>query len=236
MTKTTMTKRRFAASLAAVSLVVAGASGCSFGVLGSSDEKPTEQASAAAPADNSNGGDQGSGSDGANPAQGASDAGGAEQGASDQGGANGQQVAGDPNGANYPAPIFTTEAPVVVKGDPNATVTASLHGLKREGETVTALYSFKLNTTVKEEQSFFRLLGSHMWRPFIIDTKNLRKHKPLSDEYENNSAMTQLQDVDIMPGQTAYAFATFAAPPADVKTMDVMLLPTGEVAKGVEIK
>ncbi|MDK8802677.1 hypothetical protein QP880_01000 [Dermabacter hominis] len=235
MTKTTMTKRRFAASLAAVSLVVAGASGCSFGVLGSSDEKPTEQTSAAAPADNSNGGDQGSGSDGANPAQGASDGGGAAAG-SDQGGANGQQVAGDPNGANYPAPIFTTEAPVVVKGDPNATVTASLHGLKREGETVTALYSFKLNTTVKEEQSFFRLLGSHMWRPFIIDTKNLRKHKPLSDEYENNSAMTQLHDVDIMPGQTAYAFATFAAPPADVKTMDVMLLPTGEVAKGVEIK
>ncbi|MDU2596676.1 MAG: hypothetical protein E7C78_00195, partial [Dermabacter sp.] len=169
MTKTTMTKRRFAASLAAVSLVVAGASGCSFGVLGSSDEKPTEQTSAAAPADNSNGGDQGSGSDGANPAQGASDGGGAAAG-SDQGGANGQQVAGDPNGANYPAPIFTTEAPVVVKGDPNATVTASLHGLKREGETVTALYSFKLNTTVKEEQSFFRLLGSHMWRPFLTDT------------------------------------------------------------------
>ncbi|MFV8402231.1 hypothetical protein [Dermabacter hominis] len=235
MTKTTMTKRRFAASLAAVSLVVAGASGCSFGVLGSSDEKPTEQASAAAPADNSNGGDQGSGSDGANPAQGASDAGGASAG-SDQGGANGQQLAGDPNGANYPAPIFTTEAPVVVKGDPNATVTASLHGLKREGETVTALYSFKLNSTVKEEQSFFRLLGSHMWRPFLTDTKNLRKHNPLATENGSETAMTQLHDVDIMPGQTAYAFATFAAPPADVKTMDVMLLPTGEVAKGVEIK
>ncbi|MGX6403184.1 hypothetical protein [Dermabacter hominis] len=235
MTKTTMTKRRFAASLAAVSLVVAGASGCSFGVLGSSDEKPTEQTSAAAPADNSNGGDQGSGSDGANPAQGASDGGGAAAG-SDQGGANGQQVAGDPNGANYPAPIFTTEAPVVVKGDPNATVTASLHGLKREGETVTALYSFKLNTTVKEEQSFFRLLGSHMWRPFLTDTKNLRKHNPLATENGSETAMTQLHDVDIMPGQTAYAFATFAAPPADVKTMDVMLLPTGEVAKGVEIK
>lgn len=235
MTKTTMTKRRFAASLAAVSLVVAGASGCSFGVLGSSDEKPTEQASAAAPADNSNGGDQGSGSDGANPAQGASDAGGASAG-SDQGGANGQQLAGDPNGANYPAPIFTTEAPVVVKGDPNATVTASLHGLKREGETVTALYSFKLNSIVKEEQSFFRLLGSHMWRPFLTDTKNLRKHNPLATENGSETAMTQLHDVDIMPGQTAYAFATFAAPPADVKTMDVMLLPTGEVAKGVEIK
>ena len=235
MTTTTMTKRRLAAALAAASLLVAGASGCSFGVLGSSDEKPTEQASAAAPADNSNGGDQGSGSDGANPAQGASDAGGASAG-SDQGGANGQQVAGDPNGANYPAPIFTTEAPVVVKGDPNATVTASLHGLKREGETVTALYSFKLNTTVKEEQDFFYLNGSHRWTPFVIDTKNLRKHTPLATENNQERAMTELIDVDIMPGQTAYAFATFAAPPADVKTMDVMLWSTGEVAKGVEIK
>ncbi|MDU1122747.1 MAG: hypothetical protein E7A10_03560, partial [Dermabacter sp.] len=215
--------------------LVAGASGCSFGVLGSSDEKPTEQASAAAPADNSNGGDQGSGAGGANPAQGASDAGGASAG-SDQGGANGQQVAGDPNGANYPAPIFTTEAPVIVKEDPNATVTASLHGLKREGETVTALYSFKLNTTVKEEQGFYDLNSSHRWTPFLTDTKNLRKHKPLATENSHERAMTELFDVDILPGQTVYAFATFAAPPADVKTMDVMLWPTGEVAKGVEIK
>lgn len=235
MTTTTMTKRRLAAALAAASLLVAGASGCSFGVLGSSDEKPTEQTSAAAPADNSNGGDQGSGSDGANPAQGASDAGGASAG-SDQGGANGQQAAGDPNGANYPAPIFTTEAPVVVKGDPNATVTASLHGLKREGETVTALYSFKLNTTVKEEQDFYYLNSGHRWTPFLTDTKNLRKHTPLATENGQERAQTILMDVDIMPGQTAYAFATFAAPPADVKTMDVMLWPTGEVAKGVEIK
>ena len=89
MTTTTMTKRRLAAALAAASLLVAGASGCSFGVLGSSDEKPTEQTSAAAPADNGNGGDQGSGSDGANPAQGASDDGGAAAG-SDQGGENGK--------------------------------------------------------------------------------------------------------------------------------------------------
>lgn len=236
MTKTTMTKRRLAAALAAASLLVAGASGCSFGVLGSSDEKPTEQASAAAPADNGNGGDQGNGTGGANPAQGASDAGGAPQAGSDQGGANGQQAAGDPNGANYPAPIFTTEAPVIVKGDPNATVTASLHGLKREGETVTALYSFKLNTTVKEEQGFFYLNGSLRWTPFVIDTKNLRKHKPLSTTNNQERAMTELSDVDIMPGQTAYAFATFAAPPEDVKTMDVMLWSTGEIAKGVEIK
>lgn len=235
MTTTTMTKRRLAAALAAASLLVAGASGCSFGVLGSSDEKPTEQASAAAPADNGNSGNQGTGSDGANPAQGASDAGGASTG-SDQGGANGQQAAGDPNGANYPAPIFTTEAPAIVKGDPNATVTASLHGLKREGETVTALYSFKLNTTVKEEQGFFYLNGNERWTPFVIDTKNLRKHTPLATENNQERAMTELIDVDIMPGQTAYAFATFAAPPADVKTMDVMLWSTGEVAKGVEIK
>lgn len=235
MTTTTMTKRRLAAALAAASLFVAGASGCSFGVLGSSDEKPTEQASAAVPADNDNSGNQGSGSDGANPAQGASDAGGASTG-SDQGGANGQQVAGDPNGANYPAPIFTTEAPVIVKGDPNATVTASLHGLKREGETVTALYSFKLNTSVKEEQDFYYLNGGQRWTPFLTDTKNLRKHTPLATENNQERALTELMDVDIMPGQTAYAFATFAAPPADVKTMDVMLWPTGEVAKGVEIK
>lgn len=235
MTTTTMTKRRFAAGLAAVSLVVAGASGCSFGVLGSSDEKPTEQTSAAAPADNSNGGDQGSGSDGANPAQGASDAGGASAG-SDQGGANGKPASGGQNKANYPAPIFTTERPVEVKEDPNATLTVNLHQLKREGETVTAYVSFTLNTTAKEAKGFFYLNGSSRWRPFLLDNVNLKKHTPLSTTNSQHYAMTPMEDVDLMPGQTVYAFATFAAPPADVKQMDVSLMDGTEVAKGVEIK
>ena len=235
MTTTTMTKRRLAAALAAASLLVAGASGCSFGVLGSSDEKPTEQASAAAPADNGNSGNQGSGSDGANPAQGASDAGGASTG-SDQGGANGQQAAGDPNGANYPAPIFTTERPVEVKEDPNATLTVNLHQLKREGDTVTAYVSFTLNSTAKEAKDFFFLNGSLIWKPFLIDNVNLKKHTPLSTTNSQHYAMTPMEDVDLMPGQTTYAFATFAAPPADVKQMDVSLMDGTEVAKGVEIK
>lgn len=236
MTKTTMTKRRFAASLAAVSLVVAGASGCSFGVLGSSDEKPTEQASAAAPADNSNGGDQGSGAGGANPAPGASDDGGAEQRTSDQGGANGKPAGEGQNKANYPAPIFTTERPVEVKEDPNATLTINLHQLKRENETVTAYVSFTLNTTAKEAKGFFYLNGRMLWKPFLLDNVNLKKHTPLSTTNSQHYAMTPMEDVDLMPGQTVYAFATFAAPPQDVKQMDVSLMDGVEVAKGVEIK
>lgn len=235
MTTTTMTKRRLAATLAAASLLVAGASGCSFGVLGSSDEKPTEQASAAAPADNSNGGDQGSGSDGANPAQGASDGGGAAAG-SDQGGENGKPASGGRNKANYPAPIFTTERPVEVKEDPNATLTVNLHQLKREGDTVTAYVSFTLNSTAKEAKDFFFLNGSLIWKPFLIDNVNLKKHTPLSTTNSQHYAMTPMEDVDLMPGQTTYAFATFAAPPADVKQMDVSLMDGTEVAKGVEIK
>ncbi|MCT1710126.1 MULTISPECIES: hypothetical protein [Dermabacter] len=235
MTTTTMTKRRLAAALAAASLLVAGASGCSFGVLGSSDEKPTEQTSAAAPADNGNGGDQGSGSDGANPAQGASDGGGAAAG-SDQGGENGKPASGGQNKANYPAPIFTTERPVEVKEDPNATLTVNLHQLKREGDTVTAYVSFTLNSTAKEAKDFFFLNGSLIWKPFLIDNVNLKKHTPLSTTNSQHYAMTPMEDVDLMPGQTTYAFATFAAPPADVKQMDVSLMDGTEVAKGVEIK
>ena len=235
MTTTTMTKRRLAAALAAASLLVSGASGCSFGVLGSSDEKPTEQTSAAAPADNGNGGDQGSGSDGANPAQGASDDGGAAAG-SDQGGENGTPARGGRNKANYPAPIFTTERPVEVKEDPNATLTVNLHQLKREGDTVTAYVSFTLNSTAKEAKDFFFLNGSLIWKPFLIDNVNLKKHTPLSTTNSQHYAMTPMEDVDLMPGQTTYAFATFAAPPADVKQMDVSLMDGTEVAKGVEIK
>lgn len=235
MTTTTMTKRRLAAALAAASLLVAGASGCSFGVLGSSDEKPKEQTSAAAPADNGNGGNQGSGADGTNPAQGASDGGGAAAG-SDQGGENGKPASGGQNKANYPAPIFTTERPVEVKEDPNATLTVNLHQLKREGDTVTAYVSFTLNSTAKEAKDFFFLNGSLIWKPFLIDNVNLKKHTPLSTTNSQHYAMTPMEDVDLMPGQTTYAFATFAAPPADVKQMDVSLMDGTEVAKGVEIK
>ena len=80
MTTTTMTKRRLAASLAAVSLLVAGASGCSFGVTGSGDASKDSQHTNAAPAENTNGQENG-GSDAA-PVTNGSDDGGAEQGLS----------------------------------------------------------------------------------------------------------------------------------------------------------
>ena len=123
-----------------------------------------------------------------------------------------------------------------MKEDPNATWTVNLHQLKREGETVTAYVSFTLNSTAKEAKDFFFLNGSLIWKPFLIDNVNLKKHTPLSTTNSQHYAMTPMEDVDLMPGQTTYAFATFAAPPADVKQMDVSLMDGTEVAKGVEIK
>ena len=62
---------------------------------------------------------------------------------------------------------------------------------------------------------------------------NLNKHGVLGGI---NGAVTNHQGGRFMPGETFYAYASFAAPPADVTTMDVMMVEGAPLATGVEIR
>lgn len=49
-------------------------------------------------------------------------------------------------------PVATAEIPAFVDGDPAATMTVNLYGLKRDGKTVVGTYSFTVNTTAPDRR------------------------------------------------------------------------------------
>lgn len=140
------------------------------------------------------------------------------------------------NAGNYPEPILTTKCPATVEDDPGATFTVNLHQLKKEGETVTIYVSFTLNSTTKKTENMWTLNNRSNWHPHLVDTKNMRLHEPLTSKNHGAKALTDLFETSMTGGDTVYAFATFAAPPADVTHMDVSIIDGAEVAKGVEIQ
>ncbi|GAA1706240.1 hypothetical protein [Brachybacterium phenoliresistens] len=129
-------------------------------------------------------------------------------------------------------PVASAEVPAIVEGDPAATMTVSLHGLRREGGTLVATYSFTVHSETSEAEGWiYDYLGSQGWHPYAIDTVNLNKHEVLG----GGAAQTDYQGAKFRPGQTLYAYASFAAPPEDVTTMDVLLVEGAPLASGVPI-
>ncbi|MFC0675405.1 hypothetical protein [Brachybacterium hainanense] len=129
-------------------------------------------------------------------------------------------------------PVASAEVPAVVEGDPAATMTVSLHGLRREGKTLVATYSFTVHSETSDtEEWIYDYLGAQGWHPYAIDTVNLNKHEVLG----GGEAQTDYQGAKFRPGQTLYAYASFAAPPEDVTTMDVLLVDGAPLASGVPI-
>lgn len=122
---------------------------------------------------------------------------------------------------NLPAPIASATVAATVEGDPAAKLTVNLHQLRRSGKVVIATFSFQLSSTVDEQQSLFGLLGQHVWWPYLVDTRNLKRH----DVVIGGGSRAKTDEVSVFgPGQTLYAYAMFAAPPATVTTMDVQML------------
>lgn len=130
-------------------------------------------------------------------------------------------------------PIASAEAPAIVKGDPKATVTVNLHSLTRSGATVVAVYSFQVHSTHTDHEGDLYDYFGDGWHPFLIDTKNLNRHDVMTGD---GPAQTAYQGANFRPGQTFYAFAVFAAPPADVTTMDASLADGTPMATEVPLR
>lgn len=133
-------------------------------------------------------------------------------------------------------PIATAEVPAVVEGDTAATMTVALYGLRREGRTLVATYSFTVHSETSDaEEWLYTYLGGQSWQPYAVDTVNLNKHGVLSGSVAER-AQTDSQGMVFRPGQTLFAYAMFAAPPEAVTTMDVLLVEGAPLATGVEIR
>lgn len=227
--RTSVMSRRGAVALAL--LGAASLTGCSLSL---GEEKKDSGASGGegenAPQEDGQEPSDGSGpQDGTEPA--ASDGGGDEDTVIDE-----ETQAAGVNPADLGEPVFTAEIPAVVDGDPEATMTVSLYGLRRSGETLIATFSFLVNSSAKDVESswLWDYLGGQGWNPFAVDTVNLNRHGVMKSD-QNQYTQTEYQGTEFLPGQTFYAFAMFAAPPKDVTTMDVNLVDGAPMATDVEI-
>lgn len=133
-------------------------------------------------------------------------------------------------------PIATVSVPAQVEGDPEATMDISLYSLTRDGETVIGIYSFTVRseTGADDAEWIYDYLGKQGWVPHLIDTQNLTRHDVLRQGA--TLAMTDYQGVQFRPGQTLFAYAAFAAPPADVTTMTVSLVDGAAAVPEVPVR
>lgn len=156
--------------------------------------------------------------------------------AADSKGESGSAEAAGLNPNDLPDPVASQEIPAAVDGDDKATMTVDLFPLKRQGETVVAQFAFTVNSEKTDEDDgddLYGYLGDASWSPFLVDSRNLRKHNVL-DKFPQR-AQTSYQSTKFKPGQTHYAFAVFAAPPPDVDEVEVSAVDGMNLATGVKI-
>ena len=175
---------------------------------------------------------------------GSGDPGEAGEGGTAEGGGTGEGGGGEGDVVDEDAPIdlgelpqsiATASVPATVDGDPEATLTVSLHELRRDGKRLIALFSFLVESSKEDEAHWlYDYLGDELWTPYLIDPVNLTKHTVLHNGAE--TAQTSSQGAEFRPGQTLHGYAMFAAPPEDVTAMDVMLVEGATPATGVEIR
>ncbi|QIK72950.1 hypothetical protein G7070_12585 [Propioniciclava coleopterorum] len=118
-------------------------------------------------------------------------------------------------------PIGSATIPAQGTDSAEDTLTVTLHQLKRVGPSVLGVYSFEVESSSTDAQTLRAYLGGLPWRPYLIDQVNLTKHAVL--EGGTASARTDSDSVRFAPGQTHYAYAYFAGPPADVTAMDAII-------------
>lgn len=133
-------------------------------------------------------------------------------------------------------PIGTVTIPATVEGDDEATMDVSLYGLRRDGNTVVATYSFHVNSDggSTDPRWIWHYLGQNAWGPFLVDADNLKRHDVLGSGLTRT--MTASQGTKFRPGTTFYAYASFAAPPENVTTMTVHLVDGAPGVPDVEIQ
>ncbi len=209
--RTTKARTVIAAAAVAASL---GLTGCSVDFnTGSDDKKETSEESQKN--DSSDSSDSGSGEA-------------ASQSGEDSAGDDSQDSGSGSEAAASGESLGEAEVPVEVDGDKNAKLKVRLISVKRNQQTVEAVYGFTLETTMDDQKSLFTVRGSG-FRPYAVDTKNFNKHKAIDE-------LTDVTDTKLSPGRESQAKAAFGAPPEDVDTMDIFLWEGEPLVKGVKIQ
>lgn len=141
---------------------------------------------------------------------------------------------------NLPEPIGTATIPAVspADSDPKATLKVELLGLERKGELVVATFAFTPKSTDDGHAHLYDWLGGTGWKPYLVDTTNLKRHDVVEDK-ETLGITAYRSDYsgsEFASGQTWYAYAGFAAPPKDVTSVDIAAVDGAPAFTGVPIK
>ena len=120
-------------------------------------------------------------------------------------------------------PIATVEAKTGMEKDPEGTVKVDLLGLKRKDRLLILTAAVTPTNSLAEPQSLFQVLGSHTWRPTLVDTKNLKQYSVVRSGGPLSSGDLSAKAGS---GQPMFVYAVFAAPPADVTTINVLFADT----------
>jgi hypothetical protein len=131
-------------------------------------------------------------------------------------------------------PIATVEAKTGMEDDPEGTVKVDVLGLKRKDKLLILTAAVTPKTSLAERQSLFEALGHHSWFPKLVDTANLKQYSVV------RSGGSRLSSGDLTvesaSGQPMFVYAVFAAPPADVTSINVLFADSVPVLTNVPIQ
>ena len=147
---------------------------------------------------------------------------------------NGAADAGVDLATDGPA-LATASGRIPTDADPEASVTAEVLGLKRNGKLLVLTARLTRTTTqTGQSEALFNILGNAFFAPYLVDPVNLKQYTVVTSA-TGARLTSQESAVRAFPGQPMYVFAVFAAPPADVTTLDVTVHPQIPTMQGVPV-
>jgi len=114
-------------------------------------------------------------------------------------------------------------------GNPQRKVTVGILSLERKEKVailkvvLTPAFADKPASELIGFQESLDESGGFVWRPTLLDLKNLKKYTVLHSPGMDGSGMLLFDDGQAVSGQPIYGWAVFAAPPAGVTSLDVTI-------------
>jgi hypothetical protein len=130
--------------------------------------------------------------------------------------------------------IATVTAKTGMEDDPTGSVKVALLELKRKDKLLVLTAAVTPTTTLAKPRSLFRSLGSHTWRPTLVDSINLKQYSVV--RASNNLLATGDLSVSAGSGQPMFVYAVFAAPPPDVTKINVLFADSIPAFKDVPVQ
>lgn len=131
-------------------------------------------------------------------------------------------------------PVATVEAKTGMEDDPEGTVKVDILGLKRKDKLLILTAAVTPKTSLAERQNLFEVLGDRSWFPTLVDTANLKQYSVVRSGGSRLSSGDL--SVEAASGQPMFVYAAFAAPPADVTSINVLFADSIPVLTDVPIQ